>query len=97
MLHMRIPLQFADALHASLHCGCGPPSVKLCLSYIVSVIKCHYLPKSANIDHYLPLSAIICQKVPISAKMCIMPIVDVVSLHRDLPEAFSVRFSFDVR
>ena len=49
--------------------------------------KCHYLPLSAIFDHFLPLSA----------RMCKTPFAEVVYLHRDLPEAFSVRFSFDVR
>ena len=63
----------------------------------LSAIIDHYLPLSAIIDHYLPLSAIICQNVPKSARMCRMPLADVLYLHRDLTEAFSVRFSFDVR
>ena len=53
--------------------------------------------KSDNKCHYLPKSAIICHYLPKSARMCKMSFAGVVYLHRDLPEAFSVRFSFDVR
>ena len=59
--------------------------------------KCHYLPLSAIFDHYLPFSAIIFHYLPLSSKMWKMSFAGVVYLHRDLPEAFSVRFSFDVR
>ena len=47
--------------------------------------------------HYRPLSAIKCHFWPLSAKMWKMSFACVVYLHRDLTEAFSVRFSFDVR
>ena len=50
-------------------------------------VICQKVPFSTIIDHYLPLST----------KMWKMSFACVVYLHRDLPEAFSVRFSFDVR
>ena len=47
--------------------------------------------------HYLPLSAKKCHYLPKSVIMCKASFAGVLSLRRDLPEAFSVRFSFDVR